>query len=86
MQWSFSTWATASNGGIDMAVSYKKLWHLLLDKNMSKAALEKKAGVTHYSMTKMSKDENVSTEVLTKICDALDCGIEEIVEFIPGTK
>lgn len=69
-----------------MAVSYKKLWHLLLDKNMSKAALEKKAGVTHYSMTKMSKDENVSTEVLTKICDALDCGIEEIVEFIPGTK
>lgn len=69
-----------------MAVSYRKLWHLLLDKNMSKAALEKKAGVTHYSMTKMGKDEDVSTEVLTKICDALDCGIDDIVEFIPGNK
>lgn len=69
-----------------MAVSYKKLWHLLLDKKMSKSALEKKAGVSHYSMTKMGKDEDVTTEVLSKICDALECNIEEIIDFIPGQK
>lgn len=66
-----------------MTVNYKKLWHLLLDKNMSKAALEKAAGISHYSMTKMGKNENVTTEVLSRICDALDCGIEDIVEFLP---
>ncbi len=69
-----------------MSVSYNKLWHLLLDKKMSKSALEKKAGISHYSMTKMGKDEDVTTEVLTKICDALECGIDDIVEFIPGRK
>lgn len=69
-----------------MAVSYRKLWHLLLDRNMSKSALEKAAGISHYSMTKMGKDEDVTTEVLTRICDALNCGIEDIVDFIPGKK
>ncbi len=69
-----------------MAVSYNKLWHLLLDKKMSKADLEKKAGVSHYSITKMGKNEDVTTEVLTKICDALNCGINDIVEFIPGNR
>lgn len=69
-----------------MAVSYKKLWHLLLDRNMSKAALEKKAGISHYAMTKMGKDEDVTTEVLSKLCEALNCQIEDIVDFIPGSK
>ena len=69
-----------------MAVSYMKLWHLLLDKKMSKSALEKKAGVSHYSMTKMGKDEDVTTEVLSKICDALECNIEDIIDFIPGQR
>ncbi len=69
-----------------MAVSYKKLWHLLLDKKMSKSALEKKAGISHYAMTKMGKDEDVTTEVLSRICDALECGIDDIVDFIPGRK
>lgn len=46
-----------------MAVSYNKLWHLLLDRKMSKAALEKMAGISHYTMTKMGKDEDVTTEV-----------------------
>ncbi|MBQ2061748.1 MAG: helix-turn-helix transcriptional regulator [Oscillospiraceae bacterium] len=67
-----------------MAVSYKKLWYLLVDKKMSKAALERKAGLTHYSMNKMGRDEDVSTDVLSKICDALDCSIEDIVEFKPS--
>lgn len=69
-----------------MAVSYKKLWHLLLDRNMSKAALEKKAGISHYAMTKMGKDEDVTTEVLSKLCETLNCQIEDIVDFIPGSK
>ena len=69
-----------------MAVSYRKLWHLLLDKNMSKSALEKAAGISHYSMTKMGKDEDVTTEVLSKICDALECRVEDIVDFIPCKK
>lgn len=69
-----------------MAVSYKRLWHLLLDKNMTKLDLAKAAGVSRYALTKMGKDEDVTTDVLTKICDALDCQIEDIVEFIPGKK
>ena len=44
-----------------MAVSYKKLWYLLVDKKMSKAALERKAGITHYSMNKMGRGEDVTT-------------------------
>lgn len=69
-----------------MAVSYKKLWYLLVDKKMSKAALERKAGITHYSMNKMGRGEDVTTEVLAKICKALDCRIEDIVELIPDDK
>ena len=69
-----------------MSVSYNKLWHLLLDKKMSKSALEKKAGISHYSMTKMGKDQDVTTEVLSKICDALECHIDDIVDFIPCKK
>ena len=66
-----------------MAVSYMKLWHLLLDKRMTKSDLEKLAGVSHYTMTQMSKDKDVSTEALRNICFALDCKLEDIVEFIP---
>ncbi len=69
-----------------MSVSYNKLWHLLLDRKMSKSALEKKAGISHYAMTKMGKDADVTTEVLVKICDALECGIDDIVDFIPGKR
>ena len=65
-----------------MAVSYKRLWHILLDKNMLKKDLESLAGITHYQMTKLSKGENVSTEVIGKICKALDCTPDEIMEFI----
>ena len=66
-----------------MAVSYKKLWHLLLDKGMTKLELAKRAEISRYSITKMGKDEDVSTDVLKKICDALHCRVEEIVDFIP---
>ncbi len=63
-------------------VSYKKLWKLLIDKDMNKSQLEKKANITHYSMTKLSKGLDVSTDVLRKICDTLDCTVDDIMEFI----
>ena len=72
--------------GAMMAVSYKKLWHILLDRDMKKKDLEEKAGLSHYTMSKMSRDENVTTEVLGKICNALGCKIEDFMEFIPDDK
>ena len=69
-----------------MAVSYRKLWHILLDKKISKNGLEKLAGISHYSMLKLSKDQDVSTEILTKICSVLDCEVPDIVDFLPDPK
>lgn len=66
-----------------MAVSYMKLWHLLLDKKMTRSDLEKLAGGSHYTMTQMGKDKDVSTEALRNICFALDCKLDDIMEFIP---
>ena len=66
-----------------MAVSYKKLWHILVDREMKKKDLEAAAGISHYMMSKMSRDENVTTEVLGKICTALDCRVEDLMDFIP---
>lgn len=66
-----------------MAVSYMKLWHLLLDKKMTRSDLEKLAGVSHYTMTQMGKGKDVSTEALRNICFALDCKLDDIMEFIP---
>ena len=62
-----------------MAVSYKKLWHILVDRDMKKKDLEALAGLSHYTMSKMSRDENVTTEVLGKVCAALDCNVEDII-------
>ena len=66
-----------------MSVSYKKLWKLLIDKNMIKKQLREQAGLTTNVIAKLGKDENVSTEVLCKICKALDCGLDYIIEIIP---
>lgn len=65
-----------------MSVSYKKLWKLLIDKNMIKKQLREQAGLTTNVIAKLGKDENVSTEVLCKICKALDCGLDDIIEII----
>ena len=64
-----------------MAVTYKKLWHLLLDKDMKKKDLQKSADLTSYTMHKLSRNEDVTTETLGKICKALDCNINDIVEI-----
>ena len=66
-----------------MEVSYKKLWKILIDKDMKKKDLQAKAGISWASVTKLSKGETVSMDVLIKVCKALDCNIGDIVELIP---
>lgn len=66
-----------------MTVTYKKLWHLLLDKNMKKKDLQSAAQLTGHAMNKLSRDENVTTEVLAKICRALKCTVDDIMEVLP---
>ena len=66
-----------------MAVSYKKLWKLLIDRDMMKKDLAAAADISNYTITKMSKGENVTVEILGKICKALNCKIDDIMEFIP---
>lgn len=64
-----------------MHVNYKKLWKLLIDLEMRKQDLKDKAGISKGTITKLGKNQNVSTETLAKICSALGCNIEDIVEF-----
>ena len=66
-----------------MSVCYTRLWKLLIDKDMKKKDLCAKAGISTASVTKMGKNGHVTTEVLLKICKALDCQIEDIMEIIP---
>ncbi|HCR81929.1 MAG TPA: XRE family transcriptional regulator [Lachnospiraceae bacterium] len=66
-----------------MEVSYKKLWKILIDKDMKKKDLQAAAGMSWASVTKLSKGETVSMEVLMKVCKALDCNIGDIMDFIP---
>ena len=66
-----------------MAISYKKLWKMLIDRDMYKKDLRAAAGLSTNVIAKMSKDQDVSTEALRKICQALNCGINDILEFIP---
>lgn len=66
-----------------MTVSYKKLWKLLIDRDMLKKDLQEAAGISWASVTKMSKGETVSMEVLMKVCKALNCDIGDIMELIP---
>jgi len=64
-----------------MRTSYKKLWKLLIDRDMLKKDLREAAGISTASMAKLGKGENVTTDVLVKICKALDCDISDIVEI-----
>ena len=66
-----------------MKMSYNKLWKLLIDKQMKKSDLRKEAGISSSSLAKLGKDENVTTEVLVKVCNALKCDVGDIMEFIP---
>ena len=68
-----------------MAISYNKLWKLLVDKKMSKADLRKAAGIAPNTMTRLRRDEEVTLSVLNKICSTLEVDIGDIMEFLPGT-
>lgn len=64
-----------------MAVSYNKLWKLLIDKGITKTEMRKKAGISTSVLAKMGKNETVSMDTLTKIATALECGFDNIVEI-----
>ena len=66
-----------------MAISYNKLWKLLVDKKMSKADLRRAAGIAPNTMTKLRRDEEVTLTVLNKICAALNANIGDVMDFIP---
>ena len=69
--------------GKNLEVSYKKLWIELVKRDMNKTELVKEAGISWTSVTKMSKNENVSMEVLKKVCKALNCNIGDIMDIFP---
>ena len=64
-----------------MVVSYDKLWHLLIDRHMSKTQLVKEAKITTNAMAYLGKNEDVRVEVLVKICSALNCTLDDIIEI-----
>ena len=65
-----------------MAVSYKKLWHILVDRKMKKKDLEEAAGITHYQMYKLANDKDITTNVIGAICAALEVEPNDIMDFI----
>ena len=69
-----------------MQISYKKLWKLLIDRDMLKKDLAAKAEISSTSMAKLAKNENVNTEIIRKICTALQCDISDIMEMVDNTK
>ena len=69
-----------------MSVSYKKLWKLLIDRDMRKKDLRVATGISTTTLAKLGRNENVNTEILSKICTALDCDVGDIMEMIPNEK
>jgi putative transcriptional regulator len=69
-----------------MTVSYKKLWKLLIDLDMKKKDLQAAAGISPSSIAKLSKNDNVSMDVLIKVCTALNVGVEDVMELVPDTE
>ena len=65
-----------------MAASYKKLWKLLIDKDLKKKDLQALAGISNYTVSKLNRGDNVTTDVLGKICKALNCNVDDIMEFV----
>ena len=64
-----------------MRISYKRLWKLLIDRNMKKSELKEQAQISASSIAKLGRNENVNTDILVKICQALNCKLEEIMEL-----
>ena len=68
-----------------MHISYNKLWKLLIDKNMNKQDLREASGISSASVAKLGKGDNITTEVLLRICTALKCDISDIMEVVEDT-
>ena len=69
--------------GSEMALCYKNLWKLLIDRDMTRKDLHRVSGVSHATLAKMSRGESVTASVLDRICNSLDCRIENVMEIIP---
>jgi len=69
-----------------MAVSYKKLWKMLIEKDMNKTQLRESAQIGTATLSRLNKSEHVSMEVIEKICTVLNCRIEDVMEFVPDTE
>lgn len=69
-----------------MAVSYKRLFHLMIDKGVTNAELMEKAGFSANVITRLKRDHYVALDSIEKICYALNCGVDDILEFIPEEK
>lgn len=69
-----------------MYISYNRLWKILIDKNMKRKDLQEAANISSASVAKLGKSENISTDILLRICEALDCDLTEIMELMPGEK
>ena len=66
-----------------MAISYNKLWKLLIDRGLKKTELVKLSGITSNAMAKMGRNESVQVDTLAKVCAALGCNVDDIMEFVP---
>ena len=69
-----------------MKISYNKLWKLLIDRGLTKTQLMEKAQISTATVAKMSKGQNITTDVLCRICATLNCNVHDIMEFIPQEK
>lgn len=65
-----------------LRISYNKLWKMLIDKNMNKQDLKNATGISSASIAKLGKGENITTDILLKICEAMDCKLEDIMETV----
>ena len=68
-----------------MAVSYNRLWKMMVDRNLSKTELTHLAGISTNAMAKLGRNEDVRVRVLERLCTTLDCRLDDIVEFVPGS-
>lgn len=75
-------WWLCDSRGENMSVSYKRLWKLLIDKDMKKKNLVETAGISTYTINKLNRGDNVTTDVLVKICKALNCSFDDIMEVV----
>ena len=73
-------------GQMKWQLHIKKLWHMLLDRNMKKKDLQRAANLTNYAMNKLSRNETVTTDVLAKVCRSLNCTVDDIMEVLPETE